>query len=80
MSDDQRKPFAVAGERVVTEEGEYICRVKNDLYHGDTSRPDDFEDWQYPKPAGGDPYGKGFRGRPAENGGDQVCIEGDWRP
>lgn len=70
--------FAKAGERVVTEDGEYICRVKNDLHEGGTPLPDDFEDWQYPKPQCGDSHGKGFRG--LLGGISQVCIEGEWKP
>jgi hypothetical protein len=43
------------------------------------TKPDDFEDWQYPKPGMGDSFGKGFRFGGPERG-QQVCIEGKWRP
>lgn len=71
------EPFAKAGERVVTEDGEYICRVKNDLHKGDAASVLDFEDWQGEKPKPGDAFGKGFRGNGFKL---YVCIEGKWRP
>lgn len=71
--------FARAGERVVTEDGEYICRVKNDLHIGGTPLPKDFDDWQYEQPKEGDPFGRGFRLEPAKRF-PQVCIDGKWKP
>lgn len=82
MSEKSEQPFARAGDRVTSPEGEYVCRVAVDLYRTGTALVANFDDWQVDKPKALDRIDNtpGFRTAPRNPGKCQVHINGRWLP
>lgn len=73
--------IAKAGEAVTDEEGNVICRVKNDLHLHQVVSVSDFHEFA----EGETPWEQGQVYdrrclRPNAIGGLQICINGEWRP